>query len=81
MDTLRNASSPIFACDEPYKPPPLVREASDADGALRFLSRVARPVMRRLESWGRQEESLRALGLAGSGIDAIGDLLDDAPHS
>lgn len=72
---------PIYDVQEPIRPAPLRREPTDADRSVAFLERVARPVLERLSSWGRLGDGLRALGPAGSGIDAMGDVLDDTPHS
>jgi hypothetical protein len=72
--------SPIFAHDTPISLPPLHEEPTDADRSIAYLGRVARPVLERLSSWGRLADGLRALGPSGSGIDAMGDLLDDDPH-
>jgi replication initiation factor len=77
----RRGVVPIFSAEDSLHPPPLRREATDADGSLKFLRRVARPVLERLESWGRLDDAYGALGLAGSGIDVQGDVLDDTRHS
>lgn len=72
---------PIWGEECPFRPDPLHNEPTDAERSIRYLERVARPVLDRLSSWGRLADGLRALGPAGSGIDAMGDLLDDTRHS
>lgn len=72
---------PIYHTEEPVRPSPLHQDKPDAERSIAFLGRVARPVLERLSSWGRLEDGLRALGPSGSGIDAMGDLLDDTRHS
>lgn len=77
----RRGVDPVFATDEAIALPPLHEEPTDAERSIAYLGRVARPVLERLSSWGRLGDGLRALGPSGSGIDAMGDFLDDTRHS
>lgn len=77
----RRGVPPIWPEDAPFRPDPLHDEPTDAERSIAYLGRVARPVLERLSSWGRLGDGLRALGPAGSGIDAMGDFLDDTRHS
>lgn len=76
----RRGVRPIYECDDPFTPPALHRQETDAEGALRYLRRVANPMLARLQGWGRLDDGREALGLPRADRDPQGDVLDDTPH-